>query len=340
MIESITFENFKVLRKATLPLQRLTLIVGPNGSGKSTAIQGLVLIARRQSPQLDELWPVGESTAASGRTSITAQFDVADASAALRWSLGRDGLRIDGKRSADSPMTLQRWTEFEEALRQRLAQVRVYMFQSKLIALPVQLQPKAELGEDGGNLAVVLDRIRDEAPERFDALNAELGRWLPEFDRVLFDTPFPGQRSFKLRTRREQCPIQARNLSDGTLVALAILSLAYMRDPPPLVCFEEPDHGLHPRLMRDVRDAMYRLAYPEQHGETREPVQVIATTHSPILLDLFRDHPEEVVIANKSGTEATFQRLIDLPNYEEILADSSLGDAWYSGVLGGVPTEP
>ena len=41
MIESVHFKNFKVLRDATLPLGRFTLIVGPNGSGKSTALQAL-----------------------------------------------------------------------------------------------------------------------------------------------------------------------------------------------------------------------------------------------------------------------------------------------------------
>src|SRR5262250_933944 len=41
MIELIQFRNFKVLRDATLPLGRFTLIVGPNGSGKSTAMQAL-----------------------------------------------------------------------------------------------------------------------------------------------------------------------------------------------------------------------------------------------------------------------------------------------------------
>ncbi len=41
MIESVEFQNFKVLRDTTLPLSRFTLLVGPNGSGKTTAIQGL-----------------------------------------------------------------------------------------------------------------------------------------------------------------------------------------------------------------------------------------------------------------------------------------------------------
>lgn len=121
---------------------------------------------------------------------------------------------------------------------------------------------------------------------------------------------------------------------------LAILTLAYIPDPPPIVCLEEPDRGIHPRLLRDVRDAIYRLSYPENYGEKRDAVQVIATTHSPYLLDLFRDHPEEVVIANKVGQDVRFERLSDRDELDEILGDAQLGDAWYSGVLGGVPSHP
>jgi predicted ATPase len=118
-----------------------------------------------------------------------------------------------------------------------------------------------------------------------------------------------------------------------------MLSLAYLPDPPSIVCLEEPDRGIHPRLLRDVRDALYRLSYPEQFGEEREPVQVIATTHSPYMLDLFKDHPEEIVIAQKEGQEARFERLADRPDVDEILQDAHLGDLWYSGILGGVPAE-
>ncbi|MDR1283749.1 MAG: ATPase, partial [Opitutaceae bacterium] len=71
----------------------------------------------------------------------------------------------------------------------------------------------------------------------------------------------------------------------------------------------------------------------------RSPTQVIATTHSPYLLDLFREHPEEVVIAEKHGREAHFFRLSDRADLAELLAGASLGDLWYSGILGGVPEE-
>src|SRR5882724_10830951 len=173
------------------------------------------------------------------------------------------------------------------------------------------LDPELTLQSNGRNLAGVLDQLRDREPERFEKLNAEMGRWLPEFDRILFDTPVSGQRTLLLRTREGQHKIPATELSQGTLISLAILTLAYIPDPPPIVCLEEPDRGIHPRLLREVRDAMYRLSYPENYGDKRDPVQVIATTHSPYFLDLFKDHPEEVVIADKLGHDVRFERLSD-----------------------------
>jgi predicted ATPase len=196
-----------------------------------------------------------------------------------------------------------------------------------------------ELQEDGGHLAGVLDQLRDREPERFETLNEELGRWLPEFDRILFDTPEAGQRVFLLRTRQGHHAIPAWDLSQGVRFALVLLTLAWLPDPPSIVCLEEPDRGMHPRLLRDVQDALYRLSYPENFGETRAPVQVLATTHSPYFLDLFKDHPEEVVIAHRVGQEARFERLSDRPDIDEILGSAPLGEVWYSGILGGVPEE-
>ena len=128
-------------------------------------------------------------------------------------------------------------------------------------------------------------------------------------------------------------------MSQGTVLALAILTLAYLPDPPPLIGIEEPERGVHPRLLRNIQTALYRLSYPKQFGEDRQPVQVIATTHSPYFLDLYKDHPEEIVIAQKTSDGAAFERLSDQPDIMEVLDDAPLGEVWYSGILGGVPAE-
>jgi predicted ATPase len=164
-----------------------------------------------------------------------------------------------------------------------------------------------------------------------------LNLWLPEFDHITFERASNNTKSFQLRTALGHHKYNASDLSQGTLFAVALLTLAYLKRPPAIVCFEDPDHGIHPRMLMNIRDAMYRLAYPKNFEAEREPVQVIATTHSPYLLDLYKDHPEEIVIAHKDELGAHFERLSEKPHIAEILEGAPLGDIWFSGVLGGVP---
>ena len=324
MIESIEFKNFKALRDTTLPLGRFTLIVGPNGSGKSTALQAIESV--KNAPVIDY-----HQVVTAGVTSpIKVTINFYSKSERYKLSGVWSGTGVGTHEGQISTQEIQNW-------RARLQQVETYSLDENAIVAPVSLQTNLQLHKSGLNLAGVLDQLRDDYPERFEELNEALGKWLPEFDRILFETTNTGLRGFALRMLRGHYKIHARDLSQGTLFALTILTLAYLPTPPAVIGLEEPDRGIHPRLLRDVQDALYRLAYPENYGETREPVQVIATTHSPYFLDLFRDHPEEVVLANKTDEGTKFERLSDQPNLNEILEDSHLGEVWYTGILGGVP---
>jgi predicted ATPase len=343
MIESVQFRNFRVLRDTIIPLSRFTLTLGPNGSGKSTALQALEVVQKRLSGSGG--WARFDQVVTTG----VAVSEETEVEVLLRWSAPCAGMTTQVVWSRSSPESTVKHVNSEGEgpspqdtglLSAILAGIRVYFLDATQIADGVQLQPSMELGRGGAYLAGVLDRLRDDAPERFKALNEEWGRWLPEFDQILFDTLGGGVRAFRLRTRQGHYAIPASDLPQGTLLALAILTLAYLPNPPSMVCFEEPDRGIHPRLLRDVQDALYRLSYPESFGETRPAVQVLATTHSPYLLDLYRDHPEEVVIASRIGQEARFERLSDHRDLEEILGDAPLSEVWYSGILGGVPAEP
>jgi predicted ATPase len=336
MFESIKFENFKTLRDTTLPLSPFTLIVGPNGSGKSTALNAFSYLSNPGHPEFNQSRSMG----------VPVEKKVA---LEARWKEEGNNILVEVQCQGDSilggpsfrtlpptpPPGSVGWQP--DKPRKALARFRIYSLDAIAIAAPVQLYPNMEMANTGAKLAGVLDRLRDQNPERFEALNEQLGLWIPEFNRILFETPHPGLRSIALRTREGNHTIQASNLSQGTLIALALLTIAYLPDPPSIVCLEEPDRGLHPRLLRDVRDALYRLAYPEGSQEKRDPVQVVATTHNPYFLDLFREHPEEIVIAEKAGLDSRFSRLSDRTDLKEILGDAPLSEVWYSGVLGGVP---
>jgi predicted ATPase len=327
MITRISFKNYKVLRKASIELGPYNVVIGPNGSGKSTLLSALRLLGAGQAFQAAQVRSVAAQTG-EGESRVAIITADVPTPGLFQW-VERPGGYIHREGPGRDWKFESSWTS--------VRRVGIYALDERAIARPVELQPSMKLGPDGGGLAGVLDRMRDGNPEHFEALNQEFSRLLPEFDRILFDTPGTGLRSLRLRLRSGNGVINAADLSQGTLLALGLLTIAYLPDPPAIVGIEEPDRGIHPRLYRDIQAALYRLAYPESFGLTREPVQVIVTTHSPFLLDLHRDTPEEIIIAEKAADGAELHRLTDRPELAAILDDVSLGEAWYSGVLGGVP---
>src|SRR5437660_5961505 len=205
MIESIHFQNFKALRAATLPLAPFTLIVGPNGSGKSTAMEGLRFLWDPSAYRYERVVTAGWEREADA--SIEVVIKCLDAGTSARVISG-----LDFKGSFGPVQEGE--TQLRESIKKRLANFRVFHFDPNALARPVQTQQKTELGADGSNLAAVLNALSGREPERFEALNKELKRWLPEFDRVVFDFPGPGQVEFLLRTRLNHHRYRASDLSD------------------------------------------------------------------------------------------------------------------------------
>lgn len=349
MIESIEFKNFKALRDTTLPLAPFTLLLGPNGSGKSSVLQALQLIVPMATQGLADF--VGEKAVGNANHAQLMSKVTEDRTASIQIDVrlryrdqrfvARFQIHPDGR--ATRVFETERGKAVETSIgtpvMSWLSRLRIFALDSSAIAVPspVNSQP---LQASGQGLAAVLDDLKDNHPERWDSLLAEMRRWLPEYDYIQFDKPDQGQKVLVLRTRKGGHRIEAKDLSHGTLVALALLTLAYLPNPPSIIGLEEIDRGLHPRLLRHLQDALYRLSYPESCGEKRPAIQVIATTHSPYLLDLYRDHPEEVVLAQKEGLEVTMRRLSDVEHLGDILGESPLSEVWYSGVLGGVAVKP
>ena len=325
MIESVHFRNFKVLREATLPLGRLTLLVGPNGSGKSVALQGLRALRHPGTLEYDQI-----------ASAVRKEAD-RDVQVVVRWRAPGQALMLTSRWTRDEvtgPECRIFAGSFDiPSVLAKLERVRIYRLDADALAAPVPLTPDIELEESGARLAGVLDRLRDWDEERFDRLNDEVGQWLPEYERVQFETPAAGQRGFLLRAREGRVAVPARHLSQGTLRILALLTLAHDPAPPAVICFEEPDRGIHPQLLGRVRDALYRLAYPESFEDEREPVQVMLTTQSAPFVNLFLEHPQAIVLAQKTGLEARFERLSDRPDVEDLLRETPLAERWFPPAL-------
>ncbi len=325
MIASVAFRRFKALRETSLTLAPFNLVIGPNGSGKTSLIQALLRLRT-----LSKL-PLADGERRADGPEIEFRFwpphDAVQARLGCRSELVCDLLQVIPADAPDWP-----------ALRERVGHIRSFLFDHYAMAEPSPTKTGAALSSNGGNLAAVLGGLRHRAPAEFAALVAEVVRLLPEYVDLEVAERAGGLAEFFLRLADGEL-VAAENLSQGTLYLLAMLVIAFDPDPPAVLCIEEIDRGIHPRMLREVRDVLYRLSCPQSAGLARRAVQVIVTTHSPYLLDLFRDHPEEIVIAQKQGTAARFERLADRPDLKGLLSEGSLGDMWFSGILGGVPDE-
>ena len=345
VIASVQFKHFKALRATSLRMEPFNLLIGPNGSGKTSLVQAFLrlrtLAARAPANgQSAAPPPPAVETRAPRRPNGVPEiiFRFPPPFADIEVHLGGysehllDLLQVRHPPGGDAEA---RW----EQLRTKLSGIRAYLFDHYAMAGPVAPADSGELASNGRNIAAVIAAMQAQPTPAFARLQAEFCRALPEFTGVVPRPAEAGGLELALRLKDGGELVAAENISQGALYTLAILTLSFSPRPPTVLCLEEADRGVHPRLLREVRDALYRLSYPTSYGETREAVQIVATTHSPFLLDLFREHPEEIVIASKQGRSATFARLSDRPDAAEILAEGSLGDLWFSGILGGVPEE-
>lgn len=325
MIASVAFRRFKALRSAQLTLAPFNVIIGPNGSGKTSLIEALLRL--RWLSRLP-LAPAGGPAPRPDGPEIEFRFEAPYEGLVARLAcisdVACDLLRIEPPESPDWP-----------ALRGQVAGIRSYVLEHLRIGEEAVLTDGHELQADGGNLAAVVARLARTEPEAYAHYRREVLRLAPEFAEIECRETNGRVRLYLRLVEGETLALA--DLSQGHRYLLALLALAHQPNPAPFLCIEEIDRGLHPRMLREVRDALYRLTHPASRGLSRRPVQIVTTTHSPYFIDLFRDHPEEVVIAHKVGRAAHFERLVDRPDLPELLAEGSLGEMWFSGVLGGIP---
>jgi len=129
----------------------------------------------------------------------------------------------------------------------------------------------------------------------------------------------------------------ARLMSDGTLRYLSIVaSLLSLRTEQPLATIpvrrtlvvEEIENGLFPSQGARVLDLLRAEALEQD-------VRLVATTHSPALLDALRpeDH-EGVAICDRSDDGwSRLRALVSHPNYLEVAGGGAVGRAVTKGLL-------
>lgn len=168
----------------------------------------------------------------------------------------------------------------------------------------------------------------------YEAIQAKMQELLPNLEEIHVTQVGPDRQGLAATFKGHNGYITARDLSDGTLFTLGLLSVT-LGAKPRLLCIEEPETGLHPRRLRWLFEQLVDLAYPKGEGKRR--VQVLLTTHSPDLVDLFTPMLDSVfvvdLVAGKSRVRPLKEILAQLKEPEQRV---SIGHAWATGLYEGL----
>jgi predicted ATPase len=201
---------------------------------------------------------------------------------------------------------------------------------STLRTKAAEIKPLTVLSSNGENLGTVLHEIltRYDYRDTADDLREFLRAAYSTFEEIHCDTTFgtPAQVLVRLREKGMGRSTELWELSDGMLRFLCLAVALLNPLPPPLVAIDEPEAGLHPKLLPVVADMIKAGA---------ERTQVLVTTHSPDLLSRF-DIEDVAVMTRGDEIRTRWHRPADRKTLVEMLKDvagDTLGDLLRSGEL-------
>ncbi|MEA5577732.1 AAA family ATPase [Anabaena sp. UHCC 0451] len=182
--------------------------------------------------------------------------------------------------------------------------------------------PEHPLLEDGSNLGLCLNNLKYKLGLR------KTIEYLEKFYEEAEDVDvriYGGTVQIFIREKGLIQPIPATRLSDGTLRYLFLMALLLDPTPPPLICIEEPEIGLHPDILPTIAEMLI---------EASQRTQLIVTTHSDALVSALSEYPESVVVCERDNT-GTHLRRLEADKLKDWLENYTLGDLWRMGEIGG-----
>jgi len=183
--------------------------------------------------------------------------------------------------------------------------------------------PNAFPQEDFSNLGLVLSSLQNSS-EAKQVLVKELRNFYEDAEDITTKTQ-DGLIEIFVHEKYLREPVPAARLSDGMLHYLCLLTVLLHPGPPPLLCIEEPELGLHP----DIVSSVARLLI-----EASQRTQLIVTTHSEMLVSAFSETSEAIVVCER-GIHGTILDRLDPVKLKEYLDRYQLGELWAMGEIGG-----
>jgi hypothetical protein len=265
-----------------------------------------------------------------------------------RWA-GKE-VEIDALQGPPSP-----WPEMKP-LQKALGGALFLRLSARQLAAPSYLEEEVPaLRSDGEGLASVLNDLASSAPEAMAAIDEALRAVVPSIRRVHTERasvrrletehivvdgqPLPrirerqywGHRVVLDTTSGEGIPIQAA--SEGTVLTLGLLAVLLGRTRPRLLLLDDVDRALHPKAQEDLVAQLRKIL------AERPELQIVATSHSPYLLDALRFEEVRLTALRDDGSVACAP-LTDHPEYQQWKDQVRPGELWTSAAETWVANVP
>lgn len=147
-----------------------------------------------------------------------------------------------------------------------------------------------QLSTNGAHLAATLYRLQVENPDRdvYQEATNNLSQIIEDIDYVSVDKD-EKRELLTLQVRYKGGSIfPANTLSDGTLRFLGLTVLKMDDKTEGVICFEEPENGIHPLKISAIIDLLQQIAVSTSYSidEDNPFRQVVINTHSPLVVSI------------------------------------------------------
>lgn len=347
MIQQVQFRNFKAYRSLDLELEPFTVLVGPNASGKTTLLEGLRLITALAA-HIDR----GDST--TNEDSSIRSFGVSEPmelAVSGFWGNTRGRLaavsetpqkddrgdvtrfKLSGHWGADD-FPARRESPALQQFRAALSSTAVLRFEPQRLAessYSDELVPG--IGPDGSGLASVLAYLKLSQDEVFDRVEQALRQVVPAVKRIRIErAKVPSRPGNNIAIgalwghqvvldMRGAKGVNANSAGEGTLMALALLTVLMGPTQPQLVLLDDIELSLHPAAQGKLIESLREI-------QKKNPqLQIVATSHSPFVLNYLEAKEVRMTFLAENGF-ARCEKLTAHPEFEKWKDLMTPGEFW------------
>jgi ABC-type branched-subunit amino acid transport system ATPase component len=338
MITEVVIRNFKSCRDVEVKLERFTMFVGPNGSGKTSILKAVYFLCNAFYPEPKE--PILGLSRRNIEGSVR-QFRSWGSTENVELIAGYGGnhFRMIASERSESTwldaafLGLDRvsyaaneggnWLSWEK-LKSRPEPppfaLLLRLEASKLVETKVS--PRSySMAADGTGLHVATMNMTLNEPDAWAKLQFDLRQLIPSIRRIRHtktDTHNPASLLFDTIGAES---LKASEISEGTLLVLGLLTAIYITKDRAVLLLDDLDRGLHPKAQADL------IGYLRELLKAKPDLQILATTHSPYMLDSMEAKEVRMTYLRDDGTTAC-GALTEHPEFQQWKDEMTPGELW------------